>query len=116
MCIPRNVAPTARLNLSKMAKTKTSTNVVTLHQWKQVITSHQPKQVRSFATFKCRPPANKDVKETKGKTLEMTSFPVTYFSILAIFTTIVFMNMVYEENAKVERKEPRVERNSKCCG
>ena len=89
MCIPTKVAPTAgflRANISKMAKTKTSINPPP---------SHQARPVRSFATLKCSP-VNKGMKETMGNTPVMTSCPVvTYFSILSIFTDIVYINTAH---------------------
>ena len=90
MCIPTKVAPTAgflRANISKMTKTKTSTVTPA--------PSHQPRQVRSFATLKCGP-MNKGMKGTMGNAPEMASCPVvTYFSILSIFTAIVYMNTAH---------------------
>ena len=90
MCIPTKVAPTAgflRANISKMSRTKTSTVPSQAQQ--------QPRQIRSFATFKCGT-VNKGMKETMGNTPDMASCPVvTYCSILSIFTAIVYMNMAH---------------------
>ena len=90
MCIPTKVAPTAgflRANISKMSRTKTSTVPSQAQQ--------QPRQIRSFATFKCGT-VNKGIKDTMGNTPDMASCPVvTYCSILSIFTAIVYMNMAH---------------------